>query len=244
MEVCACPSIPLWVRLSSNFRCVVSADYQRWIEFIRDVVSAVLRGFFFAILTFLFGVVVATLGATAALMGALFGFKSNRSLLHGAAAGAVAGAYFYLQFIKASVGLWISYADGPVSFLHLIVVISELLNPTLLYLLELFGSVGIQDVENQMDTDQTINEVQRLIDAGGANVSSQSSVHLLPKTRITHKNIYNNSGSRISCPICLEDFQHGEVAGILPLCHHIFHRSCIAKWHSRHSSCPLCRRSQ
>lgn len=55
-----------------------------------------------------------------------------------------------------------------------------------------------------MDTVLTINEVQRLIDARGANVSSRSSVDLLPKTRITHKNIYDNSGSRICCPICLE----------------------------------------
>lgn len=65
-------------------------------------------------------VVGATLGAIAALMGALFGLKSNRGLLHGAAAGAIAGAYFYLEFFKASVGLWNSFANGPVSFLHLV----------------------------------------------------------------------------------------------------------------------------
>lgn len=65
-------------------------------------------------------IVGATLGAITALMGALFGLKSNRGLLHGAAAGAIAGAYFYLEFFKALVGLWNSFANGPVSFLHLV----------------------------------------------------------------------------------------------------------------------------
>ncbi|KAG5542473.1 hypothetical protein RHGRI_022121 [Rhododendron griersonianum] len=235
MEVCTCPNIPLRAWSSFVFPCGVSGDRQRRIEYISSVVSAVLSNLFYAILICLFGVVWGTLGAMTALVGAVFGLKSRRGLLHGAAA----GAYFYLLFFKASAGLWMSFADGPSSFLHLIVVISRLVNPALLYLGELIGSVG-----NQMGTVQSINEVQRSISTRGAKEPSRRSVDRLSKTRITDQNIYDDSGNRISCPICLEDFQHGEVAGILSLCHHMFHQPCIGKWCSRSSSCPLCRRNK
>lgn len=43
-----------------------------------------------------------------------------------------------------------------------------------------------------------------------------------------------------SCSICLEDFEQGELLGILE-CEHRFHYTCIQEWLRRKNSCPLCR---
>ncbi|XP_057501840.1 NEP1-interacting protein-like 1 isoform X2 [Actinidia eriantha] len=234
MEVCACPTRPRQARLSS-LMWWVCAD-QRSIEFCSALVSAVLRSLFYAIFTSFFGVVGTTVGA---MTGAVSGLKNKRGFFHGAAIGAIAGAYFSVEFVKASFDFFNSYDDGPLSFLQFIDVITSLFNPTLLYLGEKFGPI-----RNQVGTVETIHEVPRFINNKREDLLYRGSADRLPKIRITDKNIYDASGNRISCSVCLEDFQVGEVVGSLPLCHHMFHRPCIAKWRTRHSSCPLCRRNQ
>ena len=45
-----------------------------------------------------------------------------------------------------------------------------------------------------------------------------------------------------ACAICVEDFEEGDTARILP-CNHYFHPKCIDPWLTNHSSlCPLCKR--
>ncbi|CAN1226442.1 NEP1-interacting protein 1 [Linum perenne] len=68
------------------------------------------------------------------------------------------------------------------------------------------------------------------------------SVEKIPKIKITNKNNVDASGDRVSCSVCLQDFQLGETVRSLPQCHHMFHLPCIDKWLLRHASCPLCRR--
>jgi E3 ubiquitin-protein ligase RNF38/44 len=43
------------------------------------------------------------------------------------------------------------------------------------------------------------------------------------------------------CPICLEDYEPGEVLRALQCSHsHKFHRSCVDKWLKQKATCPIC----
>ena len=54
---------------------------------------------------------------------------------------------------------------------------------------------------------------------------------------------YEHSPSRDNtCPICLEEYKHGERVLMHPVCYHIFHPHCLKAWLRSHASCPLCRR--
>jgi len=50
-------------------------------------------------------------------------------------------------------------------------------------------------------------------------------------------------GSDRECPICINDFQRGDIVRRLPECDHVFHKSCIDLWLLRSADCPLCKRS-
>ena len=49
---------------------------------------------------------------------------------------------------------------------------------------------------------------------------------------------YNSNKKQ--CPICLVDFNEGDINGKLP-CKHIFHEKCIKTWFQDSNSCPICR---
>ncbi|KAG8098734.1 hypothetical protein GUJ93_ZPchr0013g35734 [Zizania palustris] len=44
----------------------------------------------------------------------------------------------------------------------------------------------------------------------------------------------------LGCSVCLEDFEMGTEAKVMP-CQHKFHSHCILPWLELHSSCPICR---
>jgi hypothetical protein len=44
-----------------------------------------------------------------------------------------------------------------------------------------------------------------------------------------------------SCPICLCDYQEGDVLKILPGCYHTFHNEWIKHWFKNQLKCPFCR---
>ena len=45
----------------------------------------------------------------------------------------------------------------------------------------------------------------------------------------------------ITCPITLEDFQHGELLCEIKHCHHVFKESALRNWFVRNTHCPVCR---
>ncbi|KAH7306589.1 hypothetical protein KP509_22G020900 [Ceratopteris richardii] len=44
------------------------------------------------------------------------------------------------------------------------------------------------------------------------------------------------------CAVCLAQFEEHDFTLRLPLCCHVFHKSCMNAWLLAHNSCPLCRR--
>ncbi|WVZ11627.1 hypothetical protein V8G54_016157 [Vigna mungo] len=183
-------------------------------------VSAVIGNIFSAILTFCFALVGTLLGA---LTGALIGQETESGFIRGAAVGAISGAVFSIEVAMQ------------------IDVIASLLSGRLVR--ERIGPAMLSAVQNQMGAVETsFDEVQNIFDTGGAKGLSGDLVEKIPKIKITTDNNIDASGDRVSCSVCLQDFQLGETVRSLPHCHHMFHLPCIDKWLFRHGSCPLCRR--
>ena len=77
------------------------------------------------------------------------------------------------------------------------------------------------------------------------NRPQQSVPSLQQYTEATETFTYNsNTVSRINsitCPITLEDFQHGELLCEIKQCHHVFKETALRNWFVRNSHCPVCR---
>ncbi|KAJ1403903.1 Zinc finger, RING-type [Sesbania bispinosa] len=201
-------------------------------------VSAIIGNIFSAILTFCFALVGTLLGA---MTGALIGQETESGFIRGAAVGAISGAVFSIEVFESSLVLWHSDESGIGCLLYLIDVIASLLSGRLVR--ERIGPAMLSAVQSQMGAvESSFDEVQNIFDTGGAKGLSGDSVEKIPKIKITTDNNVDASGERVSCSVCLQDFQLGETVRSLPHCHHMFHLPCIDKWLFRHGSCPLCRR--
>jgi len=64
-------------------------------------------------------------------------------------------------------------------------------------------------------------------------------------TDATETFTYNSSTvsrvNSITCPITLEDFQHGELLCEIKHCHHVFKEASLRNWFVRNAHCPVCR---
>ncbi|KAF9621651.1 hypothetical protein IFM89_025562 [Coptis chinensis] len=219
---------------SSYFGC--------WVDKVRhifnSVVSVVLGNLVSAILTFSFAVVGTTLGA---MTGALIGQETESGFFRGAAVGAISGAVFSIEVFEYSLLLWNSDETGVGCLLYLVDVIASLLSGRLVR--ERIGPAMLNAVQSQMGAIETSFEDSPDIFAiGGAKGLSKEIVERIPKIKVTTKNNVDASGDKISCSVCLQDFQLEEKVRILPFCHHMFHLPCIDKWLMKQGSCPLCRR--
>ncbi|KAL3345895.1 hypothetical protein AABB24_024704 [Solanum stoloniferum] len=176
-----------------------------------------------------------------AMTGALIGQETESGFVRGAAVGAISGAVFSLEVFESSLLLWQSDESGIGCLLYLIDVIASLLSGRLVR--ERIGPAMLSAVQSQMGAIETAyDEFPNIFDVGGAKGLPGDSVEKIPKIVITNDNDVDDSGERVSCSVCLQDFQLGETARCLPQCHHMFHLPCIDTWLLRHGSCPLCRR--
>ncbi|KAA3465891.1 NEP1-interacting protein 1-like [Gossypium australe] len=112
----------------------------------------------------------------------------------------------------------------------------------LLYLIDVIVSLLSGRLMGAAEPATTFAEVHNIFDTGSAKGLARHLVEKIPKMIITNDNNVNASGEKVSCPVCLQDFQLGETVRNLPQCHHMFHQPCIDKWLLSHGSCPLCRR--
>ncbi|KHG27049.1 NEP1-interacting 1 -like protein [Gossypium arboreum] len=209
-------------------------------EFCNSALSAIIGNIFSAILTFFFALVGTLLGA---MTGALIGQETESGFVRGAAVGAISGAVFSMEVFESSLLLWQSDESGIGCLLYLIDVITSLLSGRLVR--ERIGPAMLSAVQSQMGAAEpatTFAEVHNIFDTGSAKGLARHLVEKFPKMIITNGNNVNASGEKVSCSVCLQDFQLGETVRNLPQCHHIFHQPCIDKWLLCRGSCPLCRR--
>ncbi|CAN4078678.1 unnamed protein product [Withania somnifera] len=206
-------------------------------DFFSLALSTIVGNVFSAIFTFFFALVGTVLGA---MTGALIGQETESGFVRGAAVGAISGAVFSLEVFESSLLLWQSDESGIGCLLYLIDVIASLLSGRLVR--ERIGPAMLSAVQSQMGAvESTYDEFPNIFDIGGAKGLPGDSVEKIPKIVISNDNA-DDSGERVSCSVCLQDFQLGETARCLPQCHHMFHLPCIDTWLLRHGSCPLCRR--
>ncbi|KAL8251434.1 hypothetical protein R6Q59_035127 [Mikania micrantha] len=207
-------------------------------DFCTPALSVIIRNVFSAVFIFFFALVGILLGA---MTGALIGQETESGFVRGAAVGAISGAVFSIEVFESSVVLWKSDESGIGCLLYLIDVIVSLLSGRLVR--ERFGPVMLNAVQSQMGAVETgFDELHSIFDIDSSKGLPEYSVEKIPKIKITGCNDVDDSGERISCSVCLQDFQLGETVRSLPQCHHMFHLPCIDKWLVRHGSCPLCRR--
>ncbi|KAE9596563.1 hypothetical protein Lal_00007643 [Lupinus albus] len=227
---------------SCPFRSPLFGSFGNFVERVKQigtiVVSAIIGNIFSAILTFCFALVGTLLGA---MTGALIGQETESGFIRGAGVGAISGAVFSIEVFESSLVLWKSDESGIGCLSYLIDVIASLLSGRLVR--ERIGPAMLSAVQSQMGAVETgFDEVQNIFDIGGSKGLSGDSVEKIPKIKLTSDNNIDGSGERVSCSVCLQDFQLGETVRSLPHCHHMFHLPCIDKWLFRHASCPLCRR--
>ncbi|KAE8694005.1 NEP1-interacting protein 1 [Hibiscus syriacus] len=218
--------------------------FKNFIEKVKDScsfsVSAIIGNVFSAILTTFFALAGTLLGA---LTGALIGQETESGFVRGVAVGAVSGAVLSIEVFESSLLLWKSDESGIRCLLYWIDVIASLLSGRLVR--ERIGLAMLSAVQSQMgaaEPEITFEEVQNIFDTGGAKGLATQVVERIPKMIITDNNNVDASGEKVSCSVCLQDFQAGETVRSLPQCHHMFHLPCIDKWLLSHASCPLCRR--
>nr|GEV86153.1 NEP1-interacting protein-like 1 [Tanacetum cinerariifolium] len=164
--------------------------------------AVIIGNFFFAIFTFFFALVGTLLGA---MTGALIGQETESGFVRGAAVGAISGAVFSIEVFESSLVLWKSDESGVGCALYLIDVI--------------MGAV-----------ETSFDELHNIFDIGGRKGLPEYSVAKIPKIEITSGDEVDDMGERVSCSVCLQDFQVGETVRSLPHCHHMFHLPCIDKW--------------
>ncbi|KAL5713967.1 hypothetical protein ACHQM5_015993 [Ranunculus cassubicifolius] len=172
-----------------------------------------------------------------AITGAIIGLENHSGLFCGAAVGALLGALSSIEEVfECFRRLRLPDGKGINCLLDLINVLGNLICGRLVR--DRVGSMLTNDdVLSQLENEDSIFETV------GCKGLALERVGNIPTIKITTKNIIDSLGHSISCSICLQDFEVGQIVRNLPYCHHMFHPTCIDQWLIKHGSCPLCRKS-
>ncbi|OIW02873.1 hypothetical protein TanjilG_29649 [Lupinus angustifolius] len=181
----------------------------------------------------LFAALICILALGGSIIGTIAGGIRGRTTVDGffggAGKGAVIGAIAALELVNNA-------ANGEP--LPEVPMLSTFFNANMIIEWMCSAASRAYDLHFQMNiSESSYGEVTDIDDSDGV---PRSCIENLPSEE------YNSSKmlklyDKISCSICLQDFEDGEMVRILPKCGHIFHLECIDKWLIRQESCPMCR---
>ncbi|XP_077446062.1 E3 ubiquitin-protein ligase RNF115 isoform X2 [Stigmatopora argus] len=86
--------------------------------------------------------------------------------------------------------------------------------------------------------DTAITELLGQLENTGPPPAEKNMISSLPTVCISEE----QTGCRLECTICREEYSSGESVRKLP-CLHYFHSECIVPWLELHDTCPVCRKS-
>ncbi|CAN0901025.1 NEP1-interacting protein 1 [Linum grandiflorum] len=220
-----------WLRELSKFcrRCKEAATCL--LSF--GAVEGVGASLFLSLLTCIIALGGAVVGT---VVGAMKGQTTETGFLRGAVIGAVSGAITSLQLLE-------SISDGE-QLSKQVALLNSLVSGKVF--MEWVGPAVLKAYQFQMRAmETTYGEMADIYDTNtnGINGLPQHCIQTLPHfTFQLHHHLPSSFTTyHLSCSICLQDFEGGELAKQVPGCGHCFHADCLDKWLLRNASCPMCR---
>ncbi|KAE9606354.1 hypothetical protein Lal_00013645 [Lupinus albus] len=168
------------------------------------------------------------------IAGSIRGRSRENGFLDCAGKGALLGAIAAIELV--------TYAVNGEPLPEEVPTLSSFFNPDVIIEWMCSAASRAYDMHFQMNiSSETIyGEVSDINGIGGVKGMPQSCIQNLPFQEYNSNKLFKLY-SKISCSICLQDFEDGELVRILPKCGHLFHVECIDKWLIRQGSCPMCR---
>ncbi|OIW04230.1 hypothetical protein TanjilG_00790 [Lupinus angustifolius] len=164
------------------------------------------------------------------IAGAIRGQTTEAGFLDGAGKGAVTGAIAAIELVNFAA------AGEPLSE---VTMLSTFLNGEVF--IEWICPAAARAYELHINTAETsYREVSDIYDISGVKGMPQSSILKLPFQQFKSCKMMKLN-NKLSCSICLQDYEDGELVRKLPKCGHLFHLECIDKWLIQQGSCPMCR---
>ncbi|XP_062199364.1 NEP1-interacting protein-like 1 isoform X1 [Phragmites australis] len=193
------------------------------------------------LITCVFATVGTVLGA---ITGGLIGLATETGVVRGTGVGGITGALVSMEVVDSSLAIWRSDEPAILSVVYVLDVIWSLLTGRLVR--EKVDPAVLSAVESQMSAVESPaghGDGADIFETGGTSGIPMAAINALPVVKFTERGNVDASGEHIACSVCLQEFEAGESARSLPVCHHTFHLPCIDGWLLRHASCPLCRRA-
>ncbi|CAL0317476.1 unnamed protein product [Lupinus luteus] len=235
------PITNTFVTMAKWFSGIVEA-VRRFKEYFSSPVLAgicgsAVRSFMVVLQKVLFAALIFILALGGSIVGTIAGAIRGRTTVDGffggASKGAVIGAIASLELVN--------YATSGEPLPEQVPTLSSFFNATMIIEWMCSAASRAYDLHFQMNISETsYGELSEIYDIGEVKRAPHSWIQNLPSEEYNSTKMLKLYG-KISCSICLQDFEDGELVRILPKCGHIFHLECIDKWLIRQGSCPMCR---
>eukprot|EP00978_Attheya_sp_CCMP212_P044783 scaffold322746_cov59-Attheya_sp.AAC.1 len=93
-------------------------------------------------------------------------------------------------------------------------------------------------VDNQ--DSETINEDKDIKTA--ILPANKTTAEATEEDHLTEKEPKDDAQHKITCAICIADYEEGEMVATGTTCSHLFHTECLLDWLDKHDACPYCRK--